>query len=64
MAKISKIFSYNLADDYLAQTNDLQKTALWTYNGPDKVWVFIDNETKKVFDNTYYTAEMDGAHIN
>jgi hypothetical protein len=63
MAKISKIFSYNLADDYLAQTNDLQKTALWTYNGPDKVWVFIDNETKKLFNTTYYTAEMNGADI-
>lgn len=63
MANIKKIFTYNLADDYLAQTNKLQKTALWTYDGPDKIWVFINNETKKLESTTYFTAETDGPTI-
>ena len=42
---IQKDFSYNLPDDYLAQTNADGKTANAKYNGPDKIWIFIDKDT-------------------
>lgn len=45
MAIIKKTFTYSLPDDYLAQTNTEEKTAEWTYEGPDKLYVFIENET-------------------
>lgn len=61
MTKISKTFTYTIADDYLAQTNDLGKTASWTYDGEDKVWVFVDKETNKLRNTQYLTAAEDGA---
>lgn len=63
MAKIVKKYTYNIADDYLYQTNDLGKTAEWTYNGPDKIWVFVDKETLKLVNNVFYTEEENGANI-
>lgn len=60
MAKISKKFTYNIADDYLAQTNELGNTAEWTYDGEDKIWVFVDKETNKLHHTNYLTAAEDG----
>lgn len=48
MAKIRKTFRYDLPDDYLSQENKLGLKAEWTYEGPDKVWVFVDYKTNKV----------------
>lgn len=45
MNTIQKTFTYDLPDDYLYQTNELGKTAEWTYIGPDKLWIFIDKES-------------------
>ena len=42
---IQKDFSYNLPDDYLTQTNADGNTANAKYNGPDKIWIFIDKDT-------------------
>jgi len=42
---ISNKFSYDLPDDYLSQTSAKKLTAEWEYNGPEKLFVFIDNET-------------------
>lgn len=42
---ITKTFTYNLPDDYLAQTSELGLTAEWTYEGPEKLFVFVENET-------------------
>lgn len=53
-------FTYNLPDDYLAQTNNLGKTAEWTYKGPDKLWIFIDKETKSPIDSQFFTVADDG----
>jgi hypothetical protein len=59
MAKITKTFTYDIADDYLYETNDLGKTAEWTYSGPDKIWIFIDKETNLI--NCHFkTKEEDG----
>lgn len=42
---ITKTFTYDLPDDYLAQTNEDGNTATATYEGPDQIWVFIDRDT-------------------
>lgn len=56
---ITKTFTYDIADDYLAQTNDLGKTAEWTYEGPDKVWVFISKESLH-YVGRFLTEDNDG----
>lgn len=48
MALTTKKFTYNLPDEYLMQTNKLGLTAEWTYEGPDKIYVMVDKETKKI----------------
>jgi hypothetical protein len=60
MVDITKNFTYNLADDYLAQTNNDNKTSSWTYSGPDKIWVFVNNETNLVNEYNYKTESEDG----
>ncbi len=60
MATIRRIFTYKLADDYLAQTSDLMKSATWTYVGPDEFWIFIEKETGKPRCYNFFTKEMDG----
>lgn len=46
MAKqIKKEFTYDLPDDYLAQTALKGLTAKGIYEGPDRIWVLIDNNT-------------------
>ena len=60
MAKITKKFLYNVADDYLVQTNDLGKTNEWTYIGPDKIWTFVDNDTGSVGEYNFRTLEENG----
>lgn len=45
---ITKVFRYNLPDDYLSQQRTLGKTAEWTYIGPDEVCLIINKDT-----NTY-----------
>ena len=39
-------FEYDCPDKFCHQTNDLGKTGTFTYVGPEKIWVFVDNETK------------------
>lgn len=63
MTRISRLFSYDIADDYLAQTSELRKTATWTYQGPDKIWVFVNTDTNKLYGSNFYTLEQDGPTI-
>lgn len=58
---IEKTFTYNIADQYLYQTNKLKRTAKWTYKGPDKLWIFVDAETNKIRSRFHYT-ERDNGH--
>lgn len=44
---ITKVFTYNLPDDYLSQERTLGKTAEWTYIGPDQVCLVIKKETNR-----------------
>ena len=48
MATIRKTFRYDLPDEYLSQERKLGLQAEWTYEGPDKVWVFVDYKTNKI----------------
>lgn len=45
MANITFQFQYDLPDEYLHQTSELGLKADWTYNGPDKFYIFVDKET-------------------
>jgi len=49
MAKqISHEFTYSMPDDYLKDTSTLGLTGTFTYNGPDKFYVFVDQATNKI----------------
>lgn len=59
---IEQTFTYDLPDDYLAQTSSEGRTATATYNGPDKIWVFIDRDTgRSDTSRLVLTDEEDGA---
>lgn len=60
MAIIRRVFTYTLADDYLAQTADLNKSAQWTYVGPDEFWIFLLKDSGKPRCYNVFTKEMDG----
>ena len=45
MAEITKEFTYDIPDTYLAQTNTNGDTATATYTGPERLYVFVDAET-------------------
>lgn len=60
----TKNFSFNIADKLYATTTALGRTASATYSGPDRVWVFIDENTKLY--QTYYaplTSLEDGDSV-
>lgn len=44
---ITKVFTYNIPDDYLSQERTLGKTAEWTYIGPEEVCLVVKRETNK-----------------
>lgn len=60
---ITKTFTYKLADAYLHQTGSLNKTGTWTYTGPDKLWIFVNNETNKINSRFHYTERDNGAEV-
>ena len=57
---ITKEFTYNVPDDYLAQTNTDANTATWTYEGPDYMYVFANEDTNLVHTSPVYTIADDG----
>jgi len=61
--QVEVTFTYDVPDKYLGQTNELKKTATFTYKGPDKLWIFVDNTTKKIISRFHYTEGEDGAHV-
>lgn len=60
---ISKTFTYNLPDAYLLQTSESGLTGTYTYNGPDKLWVFVDETTGKISNGMFYTEFDDGEFV-
>ena len=61
--QVEVTFTYDVPDTYLGQTNALKKTATFTYKGPDKLWIFVDNATKKIISRYHYTEGEDGADV-
>jgi len=51
MSKITLEFTYNLPDERFAATNNLNKTATWTYHGPEKFYIYLSSTTNKITDN-------------
>lgn len=51
MDYITKTVTYPLPDEIFSQERTLGLTAEWTYEGPDKVWVFVSYETNKLLVN-------------
>lgn len=60
---VTTTFSYPVPDDYLHQTNSQNKTGTYSYTGPDKLWVFVDNTTGKLPSGICYTERDDGEDI-
>ena len=60
---VSKTFTYPKPDDYLAQTSNDNLTGTFTYNGPNKIWIFVDAETGKPTSGMYYTERDNGADV-
>jgi hypothetical protein len=63
MANITKTFTYPVPDDQYAQTNNDNKTATLTYNGPAEKFILIDKETNKLT-NRVISEEMFNADFN
>lgn len=57
MAHIRKTFTYPKPDEYLGQFDNQQLTGEHTYEGPDSMWVFIDNVTNKISPDAYMEEE-------
>jgi len=60
MPNITVNFSYPVPDKIWSTARTLNKTADWTYEGPDRFWVFVERETGKLAPRAYMTADMDG----
>ena len=60
---ITKEFTYDIPDDYLGQTNDENKTATWTYEGPDQLFVFAYKDSNIVDLSPSYTIAEDGDEV-
>jgi len=61
--KITKDFTYDIPDSYLAQTNTQGKTATWTYQGPSRMWIHADTATGKIMPTPVYLDEHEGELI-
>ena len=55
---ITKVFNYNLPDDYLSQVRTMGKTAEWTYIGPDEVCLVIKKDTNS-YSGKFLTHDHD-----
>lgn len=56
-------FNYSLPDDYLYQTDNKKLTGSCVYEGPNKIWVFVNTDSGKLVNSLYYTEKDDGDEI-
>ena len=61
--RIEKTFTYKVPDMYLHEEDTLGKVNTWTYTGPDKLWIFVDKETRKIISRFHYTERDNGAEV-
>lgn len=59
MANIKQTFTYDMPDEYLAQTSDLGLTGEWEYEGPEKIYVFVDKATNKMVSHFSFRPHND-----
>lgn len=59
---INVTFTYDAPDDYLSQERTLGKTGTWTYEGPDKIYVFVDKADNKYM-GRWLSDKNDGADV-
>ena len=57
MKQITKDFTYDIPDEYLAQTKANGDTATASYTGPAKLWVFVQEQTGKNTSDAMQLAE-------
>lgn len=60
---IKKTCTYDMPDDYLHQTNTLGKTGSYEYEGPDKLWIFVSEDTGKPLNGQVFTIKDDGDEV-
>lgn len=63
MTIIRKQFNYPKPDEYLGQVNNEQLEGSHVYEGPETMWVFIDNATNRICPAGYMDEE-DGMDYN
>ena len=63
MAKTKLTFTYDIQDDYCSGTFDLKRSAQYTYEGPDKIWIFVHNETGEIQNMNWFSQEEDGPNL-
>lgn len=54
MNSITQEFEYPLPDEYLHTTDELKLTGKFLYEGPEKIWVFVDKDSGKLDFNSFY----------
>lgn len=59
MANITKTFTMNLPDDYLAETSEDGLSGEWTYTGPDKLFVVINATSGALLEGLGYSRYND-----
>jgi len=57
---IEHTFTYPVPDEYLHQTSNSNKTNTWTYRGPDKLWIWVNNNTGKPVSSFHVTERENG----
>ena len=54
MKTVNFNFNFKIPDEYLYQTDKLNLSASWTYNGPKHMWVFVNKDTGKFNYELFY----------
>jgi hypothetical protein len=59
---VTKTLTYKTPNEQWGNSDSEGKTATATYSGPDKFWVFVDNDTRKI-SPPFYNSMQDGDSI-
>jgi hypothetical protein len=62
ITNVTKQLTYKTPNHQWSLSDSEGKTATVTYTGPDKIWVFVDNDTTKI-SPPFYTSKDDGDSI-
>lgn len=62
ITNVTKQLTYKTPNKQWSTDDSLGKTATVTYTGPDKLWVFVDDDTRKI-SPPFYNSSNDGDSI-